>query len=119
MIIKQKRFSWLFLFTLLLLCGFLCHEALAACPEIPEGAPDHVGLTLEGCRNNGTITLPNGDGNFICPDSAYTTGNLGKGWNELDLVPYRITLQAGNAAPGLFRKRTNTESILDSSASCP
>jgi hypothetical protein len=62
-------------------------------------APDHVGVTLEGCRNNGTIALPNGSGQFVCPDAAYTTGNLGKGWNELDLVPHRLTVDAGNAAP--------------------
>jgi hypothetical protein len=61
--------------------------------------PDNVGSTLEGCRNDGTIALPNAAGKFICPDSAYTPGNLGKGWNELDLVPYRITLNAGRSAP--------------------
>jgi hypothetical protein len=58
-----------------------------------------VNFTLEGCRNNGDITLPNGAGKFICADSAYTTGNLGKGWNELDLVPFRVTAEAGNSAP--------------------
>src|SRR5262249_10920533 len=63
------------------------------------GDPQHVALNLDGCRNNGTITLPNSDGKFICPDSAYTSGDLGKGWNELDLVPFRITAQAGNSAP--------------------
>jgi hypothetical protein len=61
--------------------------------------PSSVSFTLEGCRNDGTITLPNGSGQFICPDSAYTTGNLGKGWNELDLVPHRLTAHAGNSAP--------------------
>lgn len=61
--------------------------------------PDHVTFTLEGCNNDGTIALPNGGGDFICPDSAYTTGNLGKNWSELDLVPHRVTLDAGNAAP--------------------
>jgi hypothetical protein len=61
--------------------------------------PTNVNITLEGCRNDGTIKLPNPSGNFVCPDSAYTSGNLGKGWSELDLVPYKITLQAGNAAP--------------------
>ena len=60
---------------------------------------DGTGYTLEGCRNNGGITLPNAGGQFICPDAAYTTGNLGKGWNELDLVPGRVTLSAGNSAP--------------------
>src|SRR5512140_1103721 len=53
-----------------------------------------ISFTLEGCRNDGTITLPIG-GKFICPDAAYTTGNLGKGWNELDLVPHRLTTSAG------------------------
>ena len=61
--------------------------------------PDGVSFKLEGCRNDGTIVLPNGSGQFICPDSAYTTGNLGKGWNELDLVPYRLVADAGNSAP--------------------
>lgn len=63
------------------------------------GDPEHVSFTLEGCRNDGGITLPDGDGNFICPDAAYTSGNLGKGWNELDLVPYRLTADAGANAP--------------------
>lgn len=62
-------------------------------------APDHVSTTLEGCRNDGSITLPNGSGQFVCPDAVYTSGNLGKGWNELDLVPYRLTVDAGNSAP--------------------
>ncbi|SMF30758.1 hypothetical protein SAMN02745746_02456 [Pseudogulbenkiania subflava DSM 22618] len=60
--------------------------------------PSHVNFTLEGCRNDGSITFPVG-GPFVCPDAAYTTGNLGKGWNELDLVPHRVTAAAGNSAP--------------------
>lgn len=60
--------------------------------------PSHVSFNLEGCRNDGSIKLPIG-GKFVCPDSAYTSGNLGKGWNELDLVPFRITATAGNSAP--------------------
>src|SRR3954470_13783734 len=50
--------------------------------------PDHVNFTLEGCRLPVGATLPS---NVICDDSQYTTGNLGKSWNELDLVPYRLT----------------------------
>jgi uncharacterized repeat protein (TIGR01451 family) len=68
-------------------------------PAFAAADPSGVSFTIEGCRNNGTITLPNGDGKFICPDAAYTTGNLGKGWNELDLVPFRVTADAGNSAP--------------------
>src|SRR4051812_23233585 len=48
--------------------------------------------TLEGCRLAGNNTLPNADGKFICTDAEYTTGNLGKSWNELDLVPHRVTV---------------------------
>jgi uncharacterized repeat protein (TIGR01451 family) len=68
---------------------------------IPAGAAasTSVSFTLEGCRNNGNVTLPNLAGKFICPDAAYTSGNLGKGWNELDLVPYRLTAGAGGSAP--------------------
>ncbi|WP_344251862.1 prealbumin-like fold domain-containing protein, partial [Humibacillus xanthopallidus] len=71
---------------------------VTAAPANAATAGDGISYTLEGCKNDGTITLPNG-GKFICPDTAYTTGNLGKGWNELDLVPLRVTVQAGNSAP--------------------
>lgn len=60
--------------------------------------PDNVQKTLEGCRKVAGFTFPDG-GPYICPDTDYTTGNLGKTWNELDLVPYRITFEAGQAAP--------------------
>jgi uncharacterized repeat protein (TIGR01451 family) len=78
---------------------------------IPAGAaePTSVSFTLEGCRNNGDVTLPNADGEFICADSAYTSGNLGKGWNELDLVPYRLTADAGTSAPAT---QTYTVSVV-------
>lgn len=65
---------------------------------IKPNPPSGVNFTLEGCRNNGGITFPP-SGPFVCPDAAYTTGNLGKGWNELDLVPHRVTIDAGNSAP--------------------
>ena len=67
--------------------------------ESNAAEPDNVNFTLAGCNSDGTITLPNENGDFICPDPVYTTGNLGKGWNELDLVPYRLTADAGNSAP--------------------
>jgi hypothetical protein len=62
-------------------------------------SPTGVNTTLEGCRLPAGATLPNQNGDFICDDAAYTTGNLGKSWNELDLVPYRLTTSAGNSAP--------------------
>ncbi|MCW3046201.1 MAG: hypothetical protein JWO74_485, partial [Solirubrobacterales bacterium] len=58
--------------------------------------PNHVSFTLEGCRLPAGATLPNGSGKFICPDAQYTTGNLGKSYNELDLVPHRLTAANGN-----------------------
>ncbi len=80
------------LFMLVLVSGFSPNNTQAFTKSV------HVGFTLEGCRNDGTIVLPNGSGQFICPDAAYTTGNLGKGWNELDLVPHRLTTTSGNQA---------------------
>jgi hypothetical protein len=62
--------------------------------------PNFVSFTIEGCRNNGGIVLPNGDGNYICPDAVYTTGNLGKAWSELDLVPFRTTTELGTQSGG-------------------
>ena len=61
-------------------------------------AGEHVTPELEGCRYSSGLTLPNGAGAYICPDANYTNGNLGKGWNELDLVPHRLTTQLGNQA---------------------
>ena len=73
-------------------------QAMAARNPQPAAEPSGVSFTLEGCRNDGTITLPNIGGQYVCPDGVYTSGNLGKGWAELDLVPYRITADAGNSA---------------------
>src|SRR3954451_23346571 len=66
---------------------------LLLAPAMASGAPDpdHVQVTIEGCRLPAGATLPNGNGDFICADANYTTGNLGKNWNELDLVPHRLT----------------------------
>jgi uncharacterized repeat protein (TIGR01451 family) len=76
---------------------------LAPSTLIPAGAADATeSLSIQGCRNNGSISLPNADGDFICADSAYTPGNLGKGWNELDLVPFRVTATGGTSTPGTF-----------------
>lgn len=55
--------------------------------------PDRVSFTLEGCRLPVGATTPASN---VCPDAQYTTGNLGKSWNELDLVPYRITADNNN-----------------------
>src|SRR3954452_4953614 len=64
--------------------------------------PDNIRFTFEGCRNQGDIILPIG-GVFVCPDKspsnpnqdAYTGGEVGKGCNELDLVPFRLTTNSG------------------------
>ena len=58
---------------------------------------DSVSYTLEGCNldHGGTFD----ENTITCSDSAYTTGNLGKAWEELDLVPLRITLDAAANAP--------------------
>jgi hypothetical protein len=56
--------------------------------------PVHVSFTLEGCRGDAGLFAATGP--FVCPDNLYTTGNLGKGWNELDLVPHRLTTTLGS-----------------------
>jgi uncharacterized repeat protein (TIGR01451 family)/fimbrial isopeptide formation D2 family protein len=66
-------------------------------PQVAEAAsdPNHVAFTLEGCRlENGAFL----EATVTCEDAAYTSGNLGKEWNELDLVPYRLTTQVGSQA---------------------
>ena len=66
-------------------------------PQVAEAAsdPNHVAFTLEGCRlENGAFI----EATVTCEDAAYTSGNLGKEWNELDLVPYRLTTQLGSQA---------------------
>src|SRR5262249_11978900 len=97
---RRFRRAFAGLVTMALTFGVLPGVLMATATSAAATAdPDSVSFTLDGCRNNGNITLPNSDGNFVCPNAAYTTGNLGKGWNELDLVPFRITAQAGNSAP--------------------
>jgi hypothetical protein len=64
-------------------------------PSAGAASPDKVNFTLQGCRVLTSTTLPNGDGAFICSDGEYTTGNLGKNWAELDLVPHRLTAVNG------------------------
>jgi hypothetical protein len=58
--------------------------------------PDHVSQTVEGCNlAKGTFD----DSTITCTGAqAYTGGEL-KGWNELDLVPWRLTTKAGQPAP--------------------
>ena len=66
-------------------------------PQVTEAAsdPSHVSFTLEGCRlENGAFI----EATVTCEDAAYTSGNLGKEWNELDLVPHRLTTQLGSQA---------------------
>src|SRR4051812_3730010 len=78
-----------------LLLGALLAAALLLALAAPHPAaasdPDHVNFTLEGCRPGTTFTPPP----FVCANTSYTTGNLGKFWNELDLVPHRLTANTG------------------------
>ena len=70
--------------------------ALLALYFVPLGATPAAAteptLTLQGCRGS-AADFP-ADGPFVCADGEYTTGNLQKLWNELDLVPFRITSNA-------------------------
>src|SRR5437588_7762987 len=76
--------------------------AIFAATSLAAQQPVHVDFKFQGCRNDGSIVLPIA-GVFICPDKSpsnpnqdsYTGGELGKGWNELDLVPFRLTTKSG------------------------
>ena len=50
---------------------------------------------LLGCEGSESL-VPQG-GPYLCPDADYTNGNLGKNWNELDLVPMRLVVQGSGA----------------------
>ena len=102
--LRRKLFSGLALITM---AGMFGGQALAFTEP-----PNTIGLTIEGCNNGGNTpitpsgTLPNTDGRFVCQDptplggndNPYTTGNLGKDWSELDLVPHRLTVTNSGAA---------------------
>jgi hypothetical protein len=73
--------------------------ALTASPAAASSTYAGLSFRLQGCRGDAGL-LPNGGGKFICDDSLYTDGNLGPGWNELDLVPHRILIDAGSLSGG-------------------
>ncbi|TXH40255.1 MAG: hypothetical protein E6Q90_14505 [Actinobacteria bacterium] len=89
---------------MLALLAALIPGALFASVQAYTPPGNKIQFTFEGCRNNGDIVLPIDFGpagqKYACLDPVYTTGNLGKGWNELDLVPHRLitTNSAGTAS---------------------
>jgi uncharacterized repeat protein (TIGR01451 family) len=93
---RVARFRATAVGSVLVMLGLLVPVIALTAQPASAADPQFVSFTLAGCNNDGSISLPNGSGDFICPDAAYTPGNLGKGWNELDLVPMRVTAKAGN-----------------------
>ncbi len=74
-------------------------DTLGAAVGDPFIPGEHVSPTLEGCRADPSAYIRVVTGpvvTYICPDAEYTSGNLGKGWNELDLVPHRLTTVLGS-----------------------
>ncbi len=66
--------------------------ALGSAPAAAFTEPAFVQTRLEGCKEPASTDV------LVCLDAEYTTGNLGKKWNELDLVPHRLTTDLGNQA---------------------
>ena len=64
--------------------------SIVANAQAPD--PEHLTVKITGCRDP-SVNLEETD--FICADGDYTPGNLGKTWNELDLVPHRLTTSLG------------------------
>lgn len=64
--------------------------------------PNGMNFDYEGCRlekDDGTYLAGLGEDPqvFTCADAAFTDGNLGKLYNELDLVPHRINTDSSGA----------------------
>jgi hypothetical protein len=70
---------------------------LPSADAFPNAADEgtHVSFGLEACRLTAGTTLPI-NGKFVCPEGMYVNGQLGKSWNELDLVPHRLTTTLGS-----------------------
>ena len=97
--------GWAAVATVLAVLFALVPGALLSTAQAFTPPPNDVQFTLEGCRNNGGIVLPmnfGGTDYFACMDSAYTSGNLGKGWNELDNVPFRMITKNGGSSSSTF-----------------
>jgi hypothetical protein len=72
--------------------------ALASTGSVAAAAdPNGISFTLEGCNLDHGATFD--QSTITCSDSGYTTGDLGKSWAELDLVPHRVTLVSGANDP--------------------
>ena len=80
------------------------------------GTGTGINYTLEGCRASSAVYGANGP--FVCPNADYTTGNLGSGWNELDVVPGRVTVAAGNSSPGTYAFLVSVDRCSDNSSPC-
>lgn len=68
----------------------------SASASVPAGYVEgvHVAPSLAGCRGSAGVSFPL-LGPYVCPAAEYTSGNLGKGWNELDNVPHQLTTSLG------------------------
>ena len=85
-----------------------------ASANIGTDAESYGGLSfrLQGCDRNVTTVLPDSNGKFICPDSLYTDGNLGKNWNELDLVPHRVLISAGSNPDSTYHFQVEADNTV-------
>jgi hypothetical protein len=93
---RSRRHGISLLSAVVLLTGMTTAGVVTAAPAFAGTDPAHITFTLEGCRGDAGSFAATGP--FVCPDAQYTTGNLGKGWNELDLVPHRLTTSAGTTS---------------------
>lgn len=66
---------------------------------VDAGGSTGIAYDIMGCHGSMSL-LPVG-GPYVCPDADYARGDLGPGWNELDLLPMRLTATTGSSAPAL------------------
>ncbi len=74
---------------------------------------DITACKLENDTNPGALYDPDG-GSLKCKDSAYVQGNLGGLYNELDLVPHRIIIDAKNAGaiPATYQLVVGADNLI-------
>jgi len=69
---------------------------LAVAPiAVDAASPTGIDFSLAGCKGDESML----SAAQLCPDADYTAGDLGKDWNELDVVPMRLTATTSGSAP--------------------
>lgn len=107
--------------------------AMAADPiGYDDPASNKITVNIEGCdrgNDNGTYNPTGTPPSYLCKmgsawpvggqTDAYTPGNLGKNWEELDLVPHIFSTENTGAVPETFQIIVGADNLVNPSTSPP